>query len=63
MKLNLAYADPDGRLIEEPELRPLARSGWDVGGGGDAPPFDATWIPLPEGATIASLPDRLARGR
>jgi wyosine [tRNA(Phe)-imidazoG37] synthetase (radical SAM superfamily) len=63
MKLNLAYADPDGRLIEEPELRPLARSGWDVGGAGDAPPFDATWIPLPEGATIASLPDRLALAR
>src|SRR6202011_5791537 len=63
MKLNLAYADPQGRLIEEAELRPLARSGWDVGGPGDAAPFDAGWIPLPDGATIASLPDRLALAR
>ncbi len=63
MKLNLAYADPEGRLIEEPELRPLARSGWAVGGPGDEAPFDATWIPLPAGASIASLPDRLALAR
>jgi wyosine [tRNA(Phe)-imidazoG37] synthetase (radical SAM superfamily) len=61
--LNLAYADPDGRLIEEAELRPLARSGWEVGGEGDGAPFDGTWSPLPEGATIASLEDRLALAR
>jgi wyosine [tRNA(Phe)-imidazoG37] synthetase (radical SAM superfamily) len=61
--LKLAYADPDGRLIEEAELRPLARSGWEVGGEGDGAPFDGTWSPLPEGATIASLEDRLALAR
>lgn len=58
--LNLAYADPDGRLIEEPSLRPLARSGWHVGAPGDKAPFDTSWIALPDGASIASLPDRLA---
>ncbi len=61
--LNLAYADPDGRLIEEPTLRPLARSGWDVGGEGDPAPFDGTWMPLPDGATVASLAGRLALAR
>ena len=60
---NLAYADPDGRLIEEAELRPLSRSGWEVGGEGDGAPFDGTWSPLPEGATIAGLVDRLALAR
>jgi wyosine [tRNA(Phe)-imidazoG37] synthetase (radical SAM superfamily) len=58
--LNLAYADPGGRLIEEPNLRPLARSGWQVGAPGDRAPFDSSWIPFPEGASITSLPDRLA---
>src|ERR1700738_2578707 len=58
--LNLAYADPEGRLIEEPNLRPLARSGWHVGAPGDVAPFDSSWIPFPEGASITSLPDRLA---
>ena len=61
--LNLAYADPDGRLIEEDGLRPLTRSGWDVGGDGDGSPFDATWSPMPDGATVASLVDRLALAR
>jgi wyosine [tRNA(Phe)-imidazoG37] synthetase (radical SAM superfamily) len=61
--LNLAYADPEGRLIEESELQPLARSGREIGGEGDGAPFDGTWSPLPEGATIASLPDRLALAR
>src|SRR5258708_34791908 len=60
---NLAYADPDGRLIEEPSLRPLARSGWEVGGEGDSAPFDGAWTRLPEGSTIASLADRLALAR
>ena len=58
--LNLAYADAHGRLIEEPNLRSLARSGWQVGAPGDGAPFDASWTPLPEGASITSLPDRLA---
>jgi wyosine [tRNA(Phe)-imidazoG37] synthetase (radical SAM superfamily) len=58
--LNLAYADVSGRLMEEPNLRALARSGWNVGAPGDQGPFDTTWIPLPEGASITSLPDRLA---
>jgi wyosine [tRNA(Phe)-imidazoG37] synthetase (radical SAM superfamily) len=57
--LNLAYADPDGRLIEEDSLRPLARSGWEVAEPQQAWP-DTSWIPLPDGATITSLPDRLA---
>ena len=61
--LSLAYADLDGRLIEESSLHPLARSGWQVGGEGDRAPFDATWSELPEGATIASLVDRLALAR
>jgi pyruvate-formate lyase-activating enzyme len=57
--LALAYADPDGRLIEEPDLGAMARSGWEVGGADTVIP-DTTWIPLPDGATIASLPGRLA---
>ncbi|MHB8510401.1 MAG: radical SAM protein [Candidatus Dormibacteria bacterium] len=54
--LNLAYADEQGQLIEEDTLRPLVRSGWEI----FAPAQDATWIPLPDGATITSLPDRMA---
>jgi wyosine [tRNA(Phe)-imidazoG37] synthetase (radical SAM superfamily) len=61
--ISLAYADPDGRLIEETELGALARSGWDVGGPSDGAPFEAQWIPLPDGASITSLPGRLALGR
>jgi wyosine [tRNA(Phe)-imidazoG37] synthetase (radical SAM superfamily) len=54
--LTLAYADPDGRLIEDDTLYPCVRSGWDL----LPAPEDTTWIPLPDGATIASLPDRMA---
>ncbi|MEA2682767.1 MAG: hypothetical protein QOK05_1095 [Chloroflexota bacterium] len=61
--LSLAYADPDGRLIEETDLGALARSGWEVGAAGDGPQFEAAWIPLPDGATVTSLPGRLALGR
>jgi len=61
--LNLAYADPDGRLIEEPDLGAVSRSGWEVGDASDGDAFDQHWIPLPAGATITSLPDRLALAR
>ena len=57
--LSLAFADPDGRLIEESELRPMVRSGWDLLDAEGA----ATWSPLPDGATITMLPDRLALAR
>jgi len=61
--LSLAYADPGGRLIEETELGALGRSGHQVGARGDGPAFDCEWLPLPDGATITSLPGRLALGR
>jgi wyosine [tRNA(Phe)-imidazoG37] synthetase (radical SAM superfamily) len=61
--LTLAYADLEGRLIEEEGLGALARSGWEIGGPGDGGPFEATWIPLPEGATVTALPGRLALSR
>ena len=61
--LSLAYADPEGRLIEETELGALARSGHEVGARGEGPAFDCEWLPLPEGATVTSLPGRLALGR
>ena len=62
-ELALAYADPAGRLIEETELSALARSGHEVGAWGDGQAFDCEWIPLPEGATVTSLPGRLALAR
>ena len=61
--LSLAYADSDGRLIEDSDLGALARSGHQVGVRGDGPAFDCDWIPLPEGATITNLPGRLALAR
>jgi wyosine [tRNA(Phe)-imidazoG37] synthetase (radical SAM superfamily) len=62
-RLTLAYADPEGRLIEESELSALARSGHEVGARGHGPAFDCGWIPLPDGASITSLPGRLALAR
>lgn len=62
-ELALAYADREGRLIEETELRALARSGHEVGGRGDGAAFECGWIPLPDGATVTNLPGRLALGR
>ncbi|HEV1998349.1 MAG TPA: radical SAM protein [Candidatus Dormibacteraeota bacterium] len=62
-ELALAYADPEGRLIEESELGALARSGHEVGGRGDGPAFECGWMPLPDGATVTNLPGRLALGR
>lgn len=61
--LSLAYADSRGRLLEDAGLGALARSGWDVGAPGQAAPFDATWTELPDGATITSLPGRMALAR
>ena len=61
--LSLAYADPLGRLIEETDLHALARSGNEVGARGDGPAFECAWIPLPDGATVTSLPGRLALAR
>ncbi len=57
--LALAYADPRGRLIEDSSLVAMARSGWEVGGAEEIV-VDTTWIPLPDGASIASLPGRMA---
>jgi wyosine [tRNA(Phe)-imidazoG37] synthetase (radical SAM superfamily) len=61
--LKLAYADARGRLIEEPDLRALGRSGLEVGAPGDGPAYECGWIPLPDGASITRLPGRLALGR
>lgn len=61
--LTLAYADPRGRLIEDASLQAIARSGWEVSAPGEGGPFDASWIPLPDGATVATLPGRMAVAR
>ena len=47
--LNLAYADPDGRLIEEDTLRPLVRTGWDV----VDPDASTTWSTVSTGLPTA----------
>ncbi|MFN2463329.1 MAG: radical SAM protein [Candidatus Dormibacteria bacterium] len=62
-RLALAYADNDGRLIEETELAALGRSGGAVGARGDGPAFECGWLPLPDGSTVTNLPGRLALGR
>lgn len=62
-RISLAYADPAGRLIEEAELGALGRSGWEVGDASSGPAFECGWIPLPDGASVSSLPGRLAVGR
>lgn len=40
----------------------MARSGWEVGEAEEVIP-DTTWMPLPDGATVASLPGRMALAR
>src|SRR5215472_15358617 len=48
------YCTPDGEIQEEPRLRALAFGGQ---------PLDPTdLIPLPGGATLSMMPDRLALG-
>jgi wyosine [tRNA(Phe)-imidazoG37] synthetase (radical SAM superfamily) len=61
--ISLAYADHAGRLIEEAELGALGRSGWEVGDASSGAAFECGWIPLPDGASVTSLPGRLALGR
>lgn len=55
--MHLVYADKDGNLYDHPELWGLARSGEMV-----TELLDEELIPLPEGATLVSLPDTRAIG-
>jgi len=48
------YCTPDGEIQEEPHLRALAF--------GDQPLDPTDLIPLPDGATLSMMPDRLAVG-
>jgi pyruvate-formate lyase-activating enzyme len=50
----LIYCTPDGEIREEPRLRALAF--------GDQPLESGDLIPLPDGVTLAMMPDRLAIG-
>ncbi len=51
----LIYCTPDGEICEEPRLQALAF--------GDQPLDAAELIPLPDGATLSMMPDRLAVGQ
>lgn len=50
----LVYCTPEGEIREEPRLQALAFS--------DQPLTAADLIPLPDGVTLAMMPDRLAVG-
>jgi pyruvate-formate lyase-activating enzyme len=50
--MNLVYADRDGNLFDHPDLIGLGRNGDQV-----VEIFEDELIPLPEGATLVSLPD------
>jgi len=50
----LIYCTPDGQLHEEPQIQALSF--------GDQPLTPADLIPLPDGATLSMMPDRLAVG-
>jgi pyruvate-formate lyase-activating enzyme len=50
----LIYCTPDGQIREERRLRPLAF--------GNQPLTPADLLPLPDGATLSMMPDRLAVG-
>lgn len=50
--MNLVYADQDGNIFDHPHLHGLARSGDIV-----TELIEEELIPLPEGATLVSLPD------
>lgn len=57
MDVHLVYADPDGQIFDDPSLMPLGRAGdllTDI--------MEEELIPLPEGATIVSLPGTRAMG-
>jgi pyruvate-formate lyase-activating enzyme len=51
----LVYCTPDGEIREEPRLQALAFA--------DRPLEAADLIPVPDGATLSMMPDRLAVGR
>ncbi len=51
----LIYCAPDGEICEEPRLQAFAF--------GDQPLDAAELIPLPDGATLSMMPDRLAVGQ
>jgi pyruvate-formate lyase-activating enzyme len=51
----LVYCTPDGEIREEPRLQALAFA--------DRPLEAADLMPLPDGATLSMMPDRLAVGR
>ncbi len=50
----IVYCTPEGEIREEPRLQALAF--------GDQPLTMADLIPLPDGVTLAMMPDRLAVG-
>jgi pyruvate-formate lyase-activating enzyme len=55
--MRLVYADKDGQIFDHPDLVPLGRNGeflTDI--------YEEELIPLPEGATLVSLPDTRALG-
>ena len=51
----LLYSTPQGEIYEEPGLQALAF--------GEIPLQEADLIPLPDGATLSMMPNRLAVGR
>ncbi len=55
--MNIVYADETGRMFDFPELLAVGRTGSEV------TPIEAReWIPLPDGATLVSLPHSRALG-
>lgn len=55
--MNMVYANERGELFDDPTLVALGRTGKAV-----TEVQDIEWIPLPEGATMVSLPDTRALG-
>lgn len=55
--MHLVYADKDGRIFDHPELLALGRNGENLWG-----IEEDELIPLPDGATLVSLPDTRAIG-
>jgi pyruvate-formate lyase-activating enzyme len=55
--MRLVYANKDGQVFDHPELLPVGRSGDQI-----VEILEEELIPLPEGATLVSLPDSRAVG-